>query len=96
MTVEKFMQMCNMAIFLCLLRLCSFKIRVFFLQPTLKRSVIIAVSLYKLLSRARGYKTFFMLNSAEYEICSAYKKLNTSNLNFLPAQQNWAWDFSCQ
>ena len=43
--------------------------------------------------RAWGYKTFFMLNSAENEICSAYEKLNTSNLNFLPAQQNWAWNF---
>ena len=31
--------------------------------------------------RARGYKTFFMLNSAENEICSAYKKVNTSNFN---------------
>ena len=45
--------------------------------------------------RAQGYKTFFMLNSAENEICSVYKKLNTVNLNFLPAQQNWAWNFSC-
>ena len=45
--------------------------------------------------RAQGYKTFFMLNSAENEICSAYKKLNTSTLNFLPAQQKWAWNFSC-
>ena len=34
------------------------------------------------LNRARGYKTFFMLNSAENEICSAYKKIEfrTSNL----------------
>ena len=32
--------------------------------------------------RAQGYKTFFMLNSAENEICSAYKKLNTKNVNF--------------
>ena len=37
---------------------------------------------------AQGYKTFFMFNSAENEICSAYKKSNTINLNFLPAQQN--------
>ena len=35
---------------------------------------------------------FFKLNSAENEICSAYKKLNTSNLNFLPAQQNCMWN----
>ena len=37
---------------------------------------------------ARGHKTFFMLNSAENEICSAYKKLNTNNLNFFPAKQS--------
>ena len=37
--------------------------------------------------RARGYKTFFMLNSAENEICSAYKKLNANNLYFFPAKQ---------
>ena len=35
-----------------------------------------------------------MQNSTENEICSADKKLNTSNLNFLSAQQNWAWIFS--
>ena len=44
----------------------------------------------------RGYKTFFMLNSAENEICSTYKKLNTNNFNFFPAKQSWAWIFSCQ
>ena len=27
------------------------------------------------ITRPRGYKTFFMLNSAENEICSAYKKI---------------------
>ena len=31
---------------------------------------------------ARGNKTFFILDSAENEICSAYKKLNTTILNF--------------
>ena len=35
-------------------------------------------------------KLFFKLNWAENEICSAFKKLNTSNLNFLPVQQNCA------
>ena len=44
---------------------------------------------------ALGYKTFFMLNSAENEICSAYKQLNTNNLNFFLAKQSWAWNFSC-
>ena len=34
-------------------------------------------------TQTRSYKTFFMLNSVENEICSAYKKkLNTNNLNF--------------
>ena len=40
---------------------------------------------FKASSWAQGYKTFFMLNSAENEISSAYKKLNTINLNFFPA-----------
>ena len=36
---------------------------------------------------ARGYKTFFfILNSAENEICSAYKNINTNNLNFFSLQ----------
>ena len=39
-------------------------------------------------SWARGYKTFFMLNSAENEICSSYKKLNTTNLNFFLFQNS--------
>ena len=30
----------------------------------------------------RGNKTFFVLNSAENEICYAYKNINTNNLNF--------------
>ena len=49
----------------------------------------------KFKSEPEVIKLFFMLNSAENEICSAYKKLNTINLNFLPAQQNWAWFFFC-
>ena len=39
------------------------------------------ISLYEMGNNlACGYKTFFMLNSAENEICSAYRKLNTVNL----------------
>ena len=45
-------------------------------------------------SLAWGHKTFFMLNPAENEICSAHKKLNINNLNFFPAKQSWAWIFS--
>ena len=33
-------------------------------------------------SRARGYKTFFMLNLTENEIYSAFKEINTSILTF--------------
>ena len=41
-----------------------------------------------LMPRALGYKTFFMFNSAENEICSAYKKLNVNNLYFFLAKQS--------
>ena len=33
-------------------------------------------------TRAQVYETLLMLNLAENEICSAYKKLNTNNSNF--------------
>ena len=39
-------------------------------------------------SRPKVVKLFFMLNSAENGIWSAYKILNTRNSNFPPAQQN--------
>ena len=34
---------------------------------------------------ARGYKTFFMLHSAEHEICPANKSQITNNCNFFSA-----------
>ena len=34
----------------------------------------------------RGYKTFFMLNSAEHEICPADKSQITNNCNFFLAK----------
>ena len=37
-------------------------------------SIHLLNSTLKLHSRAQGYKTFLMLNLAENEICSAYKK----------------------
>ena len=37
-------------------------------------------------SRSEVIKLFFMLNSTENEICSAYKKLNTTNLNSCKAE----------
>ena len=54
----------------------------------------VAYLFYLVWARAWGYKFIFMLNSAVNEFFSAYKKLNTRNLNFLPAQQSWAWNFS--
>ena len=38
-------------------------------------------------------KLFFMLNSAENEICSAYKKLNTNNLNFFSCKAEMSMKF---
>ena len=35
-------------------------------------------------SRPKGYKTFFMLNSAEHEIFSAYKYENANNTKLGP------------
>ena len=43
--------------------------------------------------QGQGYKAFFMLNSAENEICSAYKKLNTTNLNFFPCKAELSMKF---
>ena len=42
---------------------------------------------------ARGYKTFFMLNSAENEICSTYKKLNANNLYFFSCKAELSMKF---
>ena len=39
-------------------------------------------------SRARGYKTFFMLNSAEHEICPANISQITDNCKFFLAKQS--------
>ena len=38
--------------------------------------------------RPRGYKTFFMLNSAEHEICPANKSQITDNCKFFLAKHN--------
>ena len=41
----------------------------------------------------RGYKTFFMLNSAEHEICPANKSQITNNCKFYLAKHSCAWNF---
>ena len=41
----------------------------------------------------RGYKTIFMLNSAEHEIFHANKSQITNNANFFLAKHSWAWTF---
>ena len=46
-------------------------------------------------NRARGYKTFFMLNSAEHEICPANKSHITNNCKFFLSEHSWAWNFLC-
>ena len=38
----------------------------------------------------RGYKTFFMLNSAEHEIVHANKSQITNNCKFFLAKHSWA------
>ena len=45
--------------------------------------------------RPRGYKTFFMLNSAEHEISPANKSPITNNWKFSFAKYRWAWKFLC-
>ena len=43
---------------------------------------------------ARGYKTFFILNSVEHEIYLTNIYQNTNNFNILPAEHSWAWNLS--
>ena len=40
--------------------------------------------------KPRGHKTFFMLNSAEHEICPAYKSHITNNCKFYLAKHSLA------
>ena len=42
---------------------------------------------------ARGYKTFSMLNSAENEICPAYKIFNMNNLNWFSCKAELSMKF---
>ena len=44
-------------------------------------------------SMAQGYKTSFMLNSAENKICSAYKQINTNNLNLFSCKTELSMNF---
>ena len=39
--------------------------------------------------------TFFLLNSAEHEICPANKSQITNNCKFFLAKQSWALKFLC-
>ena len=45
-------------------------------------------------SRPRGYKTFFMLNSTEHEICSANKSQITKTANYFLLNMAEYEDFS--
>ena len=43
----------------------------------------------------RGYKTFFVLDSAEHEICPANKSQTAYNCKFFLDKYSWAWKFLC-
>ena len=45
--------------------------------------------------RARGYKTFFVLNSAEHGILSAHKSKNIKKISIFQAQISLECYFSC-
>ena len=47
------------------------------------------------ISRARGYKTFFMLNSVEHEILNAHKYKNIKKYSFFQAKISGEGYFSC-
>ena len=44
---------------------------------------------------ARGYKTFFMLNSVEHEILNAHKYKNIKKFSFFQTQISRECYFSC-
>ena len=46
-------------------------------------------------SRARGYKTFFVLNSVEHEISNAHKYKNIKKFSFCQARISGECYFSC-
>ena len=46
-------------------------------------------------NRARGYKTFFVLNSVEHEISNAHKYKNIKKFSFCQAQISGECCFSC-
>ena len=50
---------------------------------------------YNLGTWARGYKTVFMLNSAEHEISNAHKYKNIKKLSIFQAQTSLECYFSC-
>ena len=47
------------------------------------------------ITRARGYNTFFMLNSSEHEILNAYKYKDIKKLSISQAQISLKCGFSC-
>ena len=74
------------------------------LTPIIDPPYITQVLQLRWLIGPRGYKTFFMLNSAEHENCLANKSQHenclanksqiTNNCKFLLAKYSWAWKFS--
>ena len=45
--------------------------------------------------RPRGFKTFFMPDSSEHDICQANKSQITYNSKFFLAKHNWIWKCLC-
>ena len=45
--------------------------------------------------RVRGYKTLFVLNSVEQEMCPANKSQITNICKLFLAKHSWAWIFLC-
>ena len=59
--------------------------KVDFLKPTI-HSHIIQLVYNAHIDQARGYKTFFVLNSVEHEILNAHKYKNIKKFSFFQAQ----------
>ena len=57
--------------------------------------VVISLACCICLYVGRGYKTFFVLNSAEHELCPVDKSQITNNWKFCFSKHSWAWNFPC-
>ena len=66
------------------------------MQIEIKRRIFFLWEYLNQVTWPQGYKTFFMLSTAEYEIIfHAYKTQITNNAKFFLAKHSWAWKFLC-